>query len=340
MDFDSDTSDSNTHGSDTNSTAAPFDPSQLTAGAEWLSQRQIAELFGTKTSIVADLIRHLYKTGELDKTNTVRKQRQLQQEGKRQVERELNCYSRSVVLAVGSRVHSARGEQFRAWSNELITTQLEQGYYLDQRRLMQQPERLLEIEQQLAGLGERQAAPIGVQLQGEYADLLHTFLRAMQRLGEAEVGSVALRNATLLAPEPLDYMAVQRVVAFLREQLFADAGDAGQFGVERTGELESVLNDVMARDGHRDRYPSIEEKAAQLLWLVVHQAPFVEGNLCVGAFLFVWFLQRNSLLRAEPDRVRVPVNALVPMVLLIQQATDEQRGSVTRLIASMVNREN
>ncbi len=290
-----------------------FRPEHLAGPELWLSQRQIAELFGTKTSIVADLVRHLYKTGAFDKTLTIRKLQTEQTEGQRQVTRELNCYSREVILAVGWRVHSARGEQFRQWANQTLESELSQM--------------VLPSESPVDAVTD------------ELPGLLDVCQRGLRRLLEFERSSLALRNTSMLAARPLEYMEVLMAVDFLRAALFPP-GEAEAFGVEKSGQLERLLESILARDGLRDRYPSLEEKAGQLLWMIVRQQPFQDGNLRIGAFLFLWFLHRNGLLRRDDGSLRLPGNALVPLVLLVARSEEQERELVINLVASQINREN
>ena len=319
--------------------AAVFQPALLSGEALWLSQRQIAELFGVKTAIVADLIRHLYKTAVLDKETTVRKQRVAQSEGKRQVIRELNCYNRTVALAVGWRVNSRQGEQFRRWANETLEAQCRHGYTLDQQRLEQDSQNLQELAGmvgQLCQLAEQPKLTTG----GELEELLTAFPNGWQRLAmfaecQLNNGAIPLRNKTMLAARPLEYFEVLQAIDRLRAMLFA-SDEAGEFGVEKDGRLESLLESVTARGS----YSSIEEQAALLLWLVLHRRPFVDGNLQLGAFLFVWFLQRNALLCRDDGSLRLRDNALVSMVLLAARAPDQDRDLLISLLASLINREN
>lgn len=299
--------------SQTENERASFRPESLAGSERWLSQRQIAELFGTKTTVVADLIRHLYKTRTLNKTTTIRKQEVEQDEGKRRVTRQLNCYNRDVILAVGWRVHSRQGEQFRQWAYQLMENELARGQRPDQ--------------------------PVIASAGDVWRQLFAICYRGLQRLLEFERGKVALRNTSMLAARSLEYMEVLTAVDFLRSALFAP-GEAEAFGEEKTGELEPLLASVLSREGLRDRYPSLEEKAGQLLWLIVRRQPFRDGNLRIGAFLFLWFLHRNGLLRRDDGSLRVPGNALVPMVLLVARSEESERESVVHLVASLINREN
>ena len=320
---------------------------QLAGEEQWLSQRQIAQLLGVKTAIVADLIRYLYKTGELDQRQHTRKQQVMQAEGTRQVSREVNCYSRAVVLAVAWRVHSPRGEQFRQWASGLLEQQLSQGYTLNVTQLAESPALLASLAGTVAQLQTEQpdetqspaAEPSSASDNSELMPLLSTFRRSLLKLYEFEYNRVGLRNTSMLAARPLEYFEVSRALSWLRETLF-DSGEEGDFGIEKDCQLEALLILATGADRSPQGYASIEQKAVYLLWLVLHRQPFEAGNLQLAAFLFVWFLQRNGLLYRDDGSLRIQDNTLVSMVLLAARSPEQECDQLVSLLAGLINREN
>ncbi|MDM3872470.1 RhuM family protein [Porticoccus sp. W117] len=300
-------------------TQKTLDLSKVSSGSQWLSQRQIAQWLGVKTSIVADLIRYLFKTGEFDEDEHCTKQQIEQQEGKRRVSRELNCYSRDVCLAVAWRVHSPIGDQFRQWGSQQLQQALDDlsGNHQD-------------IAGDLAGSNDG------------LVPLLTNFRRSLLKLYEFEARRVNLRNTSMLAARPLEYFEVITMIGELRATLFS-GGEPGDFGIEKggtekSGQLEALL--VLAFSGGSQGYSSIEQKAVHLLWLVIHRQPFVEGNLQLAALLFVWFLERNGLLHRDDGSCRLQDNTLVSMVLLVSRSPEEDCDLLVSLLAGLINRDN
>ncbi|MCV6604391.1 MAG: virulence protein RhuM/Fic/DOC family protein [Porticoccaceae bacterium] len=291
-----------------------LDLSKVSSAGQWLSQRQIAQWLGVKTAIVADLIRYLFKTGEFNCDDHTTRQQVEQIEGKRRVSRELNCYSREVCLAVAWRVHSPIGDQFRQWASQ---------------QLQQALDNLSEVDQSVADEG--------AQGDDDLLQLLTSFRRSLLKLYEFESRRVNLRNTSMLAARPLEYFEVSTMINSVRTTLFT-GGEAGDFGVEKPGQLEALL--ILAFGGDSRGYASIEQKAVHLLWLVVHREPFVEGNLQLAALLFVWFLERNGLLYRDDGSQRLRDNALVSMVLLVSRSSEEESDLLVSLLAGLINREN
>ncbi|MGS2724427.1 RhuM family protein [Porticoccus sp. GXU_MW_L64] len=295
-------------------TPKSLDLYKVSSDSQWLSQRQIAQWLGVRTSIVADLIRYLFKTGEFREADHCTKRQIEQQEGKRWVSRELNCYSRDLCMAVAWRVHSPIGDQFRQWASQQLRQALDE----------------------LCAGAEDFAVKVTDSNDG-LMPLLSNFRCSLLKLYEFESRKVNLRNTSMLAARPLEYFEVTTMITSLRDTLFA-GGEPGDFGVDKSGQLEALL-ELVAHGGNRG-YSSIEQKAVYLLWLVIHRQPFVEGNLQLGALLFVWFLQRNGLLHRDDGSCRLPDNALVSMVLLVSRSPEEDCDLLVSLLAGLINREN
>ena len=290
-----------------------MDLSKVSTGGQWLSQRQIAQWLGVKTSIVADLIRYLFKTGEFNEDDHCTKQQIEQLEGRRTVSRELNCYSREVCLAVAWRVHSPIGDQFRQWASQ-------------------------QLEQALDNLpGDNELAADSMHANDNLLPLVAGFRNSLMKLYEFESRRVNLRNTSMLAARPLEYFEVTTMIASLRDTLFA-GGESGDFGIEKPGQLEALL--ILAANRGSRSYSSIEQRAVCLLWLVIHRQPFEEGNLQLAALLFVWFLERNGLLHRDDGSCRLRDNALVSMVLLVARSPEEDCDLVISLLAGLINRDN
>ncbi|UTW44956.1 virulence RhuM family protein [bacterium SCSIO 12696] len=309
----------------------------LAGEQQWFSQRQIAQWLQVKTTIVADLIRYLFKTGEFDPDSHCVKQQMVQTEGARQVRREVNCYSRQVVLAVAWRVHSEAGEAFRCWASELLEQQLCQGFTVCEEQLADSASSQRALRSVLEGLPVGNTPCAADSSDGQLATLLEAVHLTLLKLYEFDSQRVTLRNTSMLAAQPLDYFEADHGVRWLRDALFPE-GDAGGFGCEKPGQLEALLMVVFGAD--KPRYSSIEQKAIYLLWLVIHRRPFEEGNVQLAVFLFAWFLQRNGLWQREDGSRRLQNSALVSMALLIARSSDEECDLVVSLLAGLINREN
>jgi death-on-curing family protein len=289
----------------------------------WLNLNQIAGLFERDKSVISRHLRNVFKSGELDRDSVVALFATTAADGKTyQVEH----YSLDAILSVGYRVNSRRGTQFRIWATDVLREHVRSGYTVNEQRLaeLQRTVRLVaRVMDQRALTGDEATALLRVVTHyGLALDLLDDYDR--QRLPALGTGRPLVRS--------LSHAECRRIVGRLREHFKA----GGLFGRESGPGLRSALAAVIQTVDGRDAYPSLEEKAAHLLYFIVKNHAFVDGNKRIGAALFLWFLEKNgALFSAEGDR-RISDTALVALTLLIAESSPTEKEMIVRLTTRLL----
>ena len=298
----------------------------------WLSQEQMAELFGRERSVVTKHIRNVFKEGELDPGATSAKFAQVRSEGGRAVTREVDHYNLDVIISVGYRVKSQRGTQFRIWATRTLREHLVRGYTLDRQRFAQNA---AELEAALAlvrraAAGEALTMDQGRGLVDVIARYTQTFL-LLQRYDEGLlVEPKGNPGGVLPAVEE-----ARTAVARLKADLLARGEATGLFGREREDGLAALLGNLDQSVFGEPAYPTIESKAAHLLYFVIKNHPFADGNKRIGSFLFVDFLHRNGRLFRNGEAVINDVG-LAALALLAAESAPKDKEVMIRLVMNML----
>ena len=272
----------------------------------WLSQQQMAALFETSRTNIVEHLGHIYAEGELEKEATCRDFRQVRQEGKRQVNRLVPHYNLDAIISVGYRVNSITITQFRIWAAKLLREYLVHKCSVNQNRLESE-----------FGLGE----------------VLTYYLPSLRLLRDYDDGVITQQSEGRSPLWELGYEDAQAIIARLREEFPDDA----LLGVENGDGLQSVVATIYQSFAGQDLYPTLEEKAANLLYLVVKDHPLADGNKRSAAALFVEFLDRNAALYQADGTARVSNNALAAMTLMIAMSSPQEKDLMVALIQRMIN---
>ena len=296
----------------------------------WLSLNQIAALFERDKSVISRHLRNVYVTAELDRAATVAFFATVQEEGGRTVERQVEYFNLDAILSVGYRVNSKRGTQFRIWATRVLRDHLLQGYSVNERRLQELKQSLRVVGQVLDryDVSSDQAQAL-LRVVTDYAralDILDDYDHQRVRLGAVRRGEA----------RGIDYDEAIAIVAQLRTTY----GGSELFGREKDASLRGSLGAVMQAFDGADVYPSLEEKAAHLLYFLVKNHSFVDGNKRIGAALFLWFMEKNGMLYRLDGAKRVADNALVAITLMIAESAPDQREILTRIVVELINERN
>ena len=296
----------------------------------WLNQKQMSLLFDKDTDTIGLHLRNIFKEGELEETATTEEYSVVQTEGQRKVSRKLRFYNLDAILSVGYRVNSKRGTQFRIWATRVLRDHLLQGYSVNERRLQELKQSLRIVGQVLDryDVSSDQAQAL-LRVVTDYAralDILDDYDHQRVRLGSVRRGKA----------RGIDYAEAIAIVAQLRTTF----GGSELFGREKDASLRGSLGAVMQAFDGADVYPSLEEKAAHLLYFLVKNHSFVDGNKRIGAALFLWFMEKNGMLSRPDGAKRVADNALVAITLMIAESAPDQREILTRIIVELINERN
>ena len=287
----------------------------------WLSQRQMGELFDVDVRTISEHLSNVFSSGELEKEATIRKFRIVRREGSRDVTRNVEHYNLDAIISVGYRVKSATATQFRIWATKRLREYLVQGYSINEQRL----EQLGQIAQVLSRSENPAVAGTG--------EVLASYLPSLHVLRDYDDGVIVQQSDGRSPVWELGYEDAQAIIARLREEFPDDA----LLGVENGDGLQSVVATIYQSFAGQDLYPTLEEKAANLLYLVVKDHPLADGNKRSTAALFVEFLDRNAALYQADGAARVSNNALAAMTLMVAMSSPQEKDLMVALIQRMIN---
>ncbi len=306
----------------------------LDAETLWLTQRQMAEVFEKDVRTVNEHLKNIYKEQELTADSTVRKFRIVQQEGKREVSREVDHYNLDAILSVGYRVSSKKGTQFRQWATRTLRQHLVEGYTLNQQRLMQ---RGIEMEQALSLLSSTLQNQQMISESGEAVlAVISDYARSWSLLQAYDEQSLSELAAKQTDMQPLALDSVLQAVAELKKELIAKGEATELFGQVRGDGLASAIATIEQGFGDELFYPNVASRAANLLYLVIKNHPLADGNKRTGSFLFLWYLRVHQHLLAKPVEQLINDNTLVALALLVAESKPEHKELMIRLVEHFI----
>jgi prophage maintenance system killer protein len=314
---------------------------KLQEGTVWLSLNQMVELFGRDKSVISRHVRNIYKEGELENKTTVAKFATVQNEGGRKVERSIESYNLDVIISVGYRIKSQRGTQFRMWASQILKDHLIKGYSINEKRLKEQNARFEELQETVKFMGrlvrEKELD------KAEASGLLHViadYSHALSILDQYDHQSLKISKTTKKKYFVITYEEARKAIDTLGDQSRKRGQPIGLFGIEKDKSFKSSLGAINQTFGRKELYPSIEEKAAHLLYFVVKNHSFTDGNKRIGAFLFIWFLDANGLLYTKGGSKRIGDNALVALTLMIAESNPKEKEMIIKVIVNLINKNN
>ena len=307
---------------------------RLDGDTVWLSQAQIAHLFQTDRTSVVRHINNIYRNGELKKEATCAIFTQVQTEGTRQVRRSLPLYTLDMIISVGYRVNSKQATQFRIWANRVLKEYLVQGYAV--RRDLQS-EQLEELKRTIAVMSNVLSAKAVTR--DEAVGLLRVisdFSYGLDTLDRYDYQQLEVSHTTAEERFRATYENAMEALQTLKKEF----GASELFAREKDASFRSTMGAIYQTYGGEDLYPSVEEKAANLLYLTVKNHSFSDGNKRIAAFLFLWFMERNGILYREDGSRRVENNTLVALTLMIAESRVEEKDIMTKVVVNLINNRN
>ena len=310
---------------------------RLQEGSLWLTQKMIADLFEKDVRTVNEHLQNVFKEGELAPGATIRKFRIVRREGAREVERTLEHYNLDAVISVGYRVNSRRGTQFRIWATETLRDHLVRGYTLNEARLRE--EGLSDVEQAVTLLGKTLRHNELVSVDGSaLLDIIERYTSAWRLLPAFDAGQLPHEPEHPKEPAPpLTLHEAHAAIDELRRVLASRSEATGLFGREHSQQLAGILGAIEQTFSGAPLYPSVQARAAHLLYFVIKDHPFYDGNKRIGALLFLEYLRRNDLLLQSDGAPRLDANAIVALALLIAESEPPQKSLMIRLILGMLD---
>jgi len=300
----------------------------------WLSLQQIADLFNRDKSRVSRHLKNIFETGELDVNSVVAENATTAADGKTY---KVKYYNLDAIISVGYRINSVEGTQFRIWANRVLKDYLVQGYALNRQRLEAQQENIRLLERTLTlfqqNLIEQASLPEARGLVSVIAGYTRTFVL----LNQFDSERLPLGDfATTIRYEIREDEALAGIAA-LKADLIGKGEASGLFGNQKDDSFAGILGNILQSFGGDFVYPSIEEQGAHLLYFVIKNHPFSDGNKRIGAFLFIWlFLQRNQHHLKSDGELKINDNALAAIALLVAQSDPAQKQLMIHLIMNLI----
>ena len=299
----------------------------------WLTQSQMAELFGRDRTVITRHINNCYKEGELDKNITCAKFAHM---GKDQDQTyETTMYNLDVIISVGYRVKSIQGTRFRQWANSVLKQYLIKGYVINQQLKLDRYNELKDVVRLMGraiGMQEKVSTD-------EYSGLFNVisdYVYALDTLDNYDYQSLSIQQTTKDEPFRATYENAMEAINALKDKF----GGSKWFAKEKDDSFKSSIGQIYQTFGGEELYPSVEEKAAMLLYLVVKNHSFSDGNKRIAAMLFLWFLNNNHVLYADDGHKRIADNTLVALTLMIAESRTEEKDVMVKVVVNLINKEN
>jgi death-on-curing family protein len=295
----------------------------------WLSQKQMAELFDKDTDTIGLHLKNIFSEEELEEKSTTEFFSVVQKEGRRDVKRNIKFYNLDAILSVGYRVNSKRGTQFRQWATQRLKDYLVQGYTINEKRLAEKQQ---QVEYLKTGLRILNRA-ISQQTNVADGQMLQIFAKGLELLDDYDHEQLDIQGKTTqltVYPDVNDYLDV---IAKMKSSFTSDV-----FAKPKDKSFESSVKQIAQSFGEEELYKSIEEKAATLLYLIVKNHSFVDGNKRIAAACFLYFLEKNNLLFQDGKQPIISNEALAAITLFVATSSPEEMETVKRLIISVLNR--
>lgn len=296
----------------------------------WLTQAQMAELFETTKQNVSLHINNIYKEKELEQTPTVKDFLTVQQEGNRSISRRIKYYNLDVIISVGYRVHSVRGTRFRQWANSVLKDYLIKGYAINQRIREENYRQMAQLVQSMARTIKLQ--DVSKEVQNALLDVVVDYTYALDRLDDYDYQRLTVPESSTEERFRATYEGAKAVLAELREKF----GGSPLFANEKDESFKSSIGQIYQTFGGQELYPSVEEKAAMLLYLVVKNHSFSDGNKRIAATLFLWFMNENGILYNSQHRKRIDDATLVALTLLIAESRPEEKDTMVKVVVNLI----
>ena len=304
----------------------------------WLTQAQMAELFQKDRTVITRHINNVFKEGELDKEQVCAKiahtTRHGAMDGKTQTQ-ELVFYNLDVIISVGYRVKSKRGTAFRIWARKIIKDFLVKGYAVNERL---RKEQIGELRQLVNMIGRTiQSQPIlSTDETNALFEVVTDYTYALDTLDNYDYERLTIDKTTQEDKFHATYENAMEAINGLREKF----GGSVLFGNEKDDSFKSSIGQIYQTFGGEELYPSIEEKAAMLLYLVTKNHSFSDGNKRIAATLFLWFLNNNGILYRPDGSKRLADNTLVALTLMIAESKTEEKEVMVKVVVNLINQKN
>ena len=301
----------------------------------WATQKAMAELFGVNVPAISKHLKNIYSEGELSESMTISKMETVVQRGFRGAVREMvEFYNLDAIISVGYRVNSRKATAFRQWATSVLKQYMIKGYVVNQNAVSEQKyedlKRALGLLENVFGqnliMAEQQAK--------ELFAVVKDYTYALDTLDAYDYQSLEISDTTLQEKFRATYESAMEAIQSLKDKF----KESRLFGIEKDKSFHSSIGQIYQTWDGQELYPSVEEKAAMLLYLVVKNHSFVDGNKRIAATLFLWFLQNNCILYRPDGTKRIADGTLVALTLMIAESRMDEMDILVKVVVNLINR--
>ena len=295
----------------------------------WLMQKELSLLFNTERSVITKHLNNIFKSGEVGEKSNVQKMHIPNSD------KPVKFYNLDVVLSVGYRVNSKQATQFRIWATKTLKDHLIRGYTINEKRLLKTQKNLRQLQDSISFLEEKSKHELLKGQTQEILSLLSSYSKSLSILEQYDKGKLTKKQKGR-AKFVLDIDDCKRIIKNLKQGLIAKKEAGELFGQENSGRFEGIIKGLYQTFGGKEVYKSTEEKAAHLLYLIIKDHPFLDGNKRIASILFVYFLERNDYLHKKSGERKINDNALAALALLIAISDPKEKETMINIITNLI----
>jgi len=301
----------------------------------WLTLNQIGSLFDVQKAAISKHIKNIFNSKELDPDSTVSKMETVQIEGNRRIRRILTYFNLDMIISVGYRVNSKRATQFRIWATKTLREHLVKGYTINEKRLLQAKNRFQELQDTISFLQDKSKHEFLAGHEQEILNLLTNYAKTLTLLEQYDNEKLSLIKKAK-SSFVLEYKEAIKVIQTIKKDLIAKSEASDLFGQENGEKFQGILGNIYQTFGKKELYPSLEEKAAHLLYFIIKDHPFVDGNKRIASFLFIYFLDKNNFLYRKTGEKKINDNALTALALLIAGSDPKEKDKLIKITTNLL----
>lgn len=301
----------------------------------WLTQTQIMKLFERDQSVISRHINNVFNDKELDMKSNMQKMHIANSD------KPVAFYNLDMIISIGYRVNSKRGIQFRIWATRILKDHIIKGYSINEKRLKEQNANLIELQKTANIMGKllKDKDLSGDEKEG-LLQVITDYSYALTILDQYDHQNLLINKVTKRKEVKITYELAKEAINKLGEFLKNKEKSIGLFSLEKDNSFKSSLGAIYQTFDKKSLYPSLEEKAAHLLYFITKNHSFVDGNKRIAAFLFIWYLDKNNILYNKEGIKRIGDNALVALTLMIAESNPKDKNIIIKVIINLINKNN
>ena len=302
----------------------------------WLSQEEIALLFNIQRPAVTRHINNIYKSGELNERGTCSiLERMGSKKDSQKRKYKTKYYNLDAIISVGYRVNSKKATEFRIWATKTLREYLTKGYSINSKRLESQTKSLLEVKNILQLISRKSKLPELIGHEKELFDVVAEYAKSWKVLGEFDEGKIKI-DSLKKTKFKLNFYICQEIISSLKDELVEKRLVGELFALDNNDKLPSIISNLYQTYDGNELYNSIEEKAAHLLYFVIKDHPFIDGNKRVASLLFLYYLEKNNYLFRSNGSLKINNSTIIALALLVASSNPKEKGSMIKLIINLI----